>query len=189
MVDFTLHDTRSAPAAARPALEKVEKSMGFVPNLFGKMAEAPAALDGYLALSEIYGRSSLNAQDQQVALLAISVENGCEFCVAAHSAGAKSAGVGPEIVAALRRGETPAHTPLGALAAFARTVVRKRGFVDEESLQRFIDAGYTRQNVLEVVLATALKTLSNYTNHIAQTPLNRELESERWQASARKTAS
>lgn len=183
MTDFRLHTKDTAPEGARNTLEGIEKQFGFVPNLFAKLAESPQALDGYLALNGLLEQTSLSDTERQVALIAISVENRCEFCVSVHSFLAKNqAKVDPAVVAALRDGKALPDEKLNALARFVRHVVRERGWVDEAELERFLDAGYTRRQVLDVVLANALKTLSNYTNHIAGTPLNEQFESERWKA-------
>lgn len=182
MSDFKLHTMDSAPAESRDMLNAVQSKMGFVPNLFGKLAEAPAALEAYLALTSILEKTSLQPTEQQTILLAVAVENRCEFCVAAHSAGAGQAGVPKEVIQALRDRQDVPDERLGALARFAQTVVRDRGWVSEDELNRFLNAGYTQQNVFEVLVGVSLKTLSNYANHIAGTPLNKELSAVKWSA-------
>lgn len=110
------------------------------------------------------------------------MENRCEFCVAAHSGGAKQAGVSEDVIEALRNRRDVPDARLGALAQFAQSVVRERGWVGDHELDRFLEAGFTQQNVFEVLLGVSLKTLSNYANHIAGTPLNQELSSLKWSA-------
>lgn len=182
MVDFPLHTLETAPAEARDKLEAVQSKMGFIPNLFGKLAEAPTALEAYLALTALLEKTSLSPPEQQTILLAVAVENRCEFCVAAHSGGAKQAGVPQTVIEALRERREVPDPRLGELARFAQAVVRERGWVADSELQRFLEAGFTRQNVFEVLIGVSLKTLSNYANHIAGTPLNRELEALKWSA-------
>lgn len=184
MVDFTLHDATSAPEAARPRLEGAQKQMGFVPNLFGIMAEAPASLEAYQELSRIFDTTSLSPVEREVVLLAAAVENRCHFCVAAHSGRAKKAGMAEPDLEALRAGTDLTDPKLNALAGFTRAVVRERGHVDDATVQAFLDAGYERQQVLEVILGVAIKTLSNYTNHIADTPLNEQLRPLAWEEAA-----
>jgi AhpD family alkylhydroperoxidase len=181
MTRFTTHTIESAPAAARPTLEGAKKALGFVPNLYANLAEAPAALEGYTSLSAIFGKTSFSATERQVVLLATSVENACEFCVAAHSLIAKAMDkVDPAVVAALREHRPIADARLEALATFTRLVVRERGWVAGEVTERFLAAGYTRQQALEVVLGVTMKTLSNYANHLTGTTVNPELASEAW---------
>lgn len=178
MSHFPIHDVESAPEAAKPLLKGAQERMGFLPNLYRHMAEAPASLEGYLTLSEIYGKSSLSEAEQQIVLLAASAENNCDFCVAAHSDMAKNAGLSEEIVTETAHGhayDIPDER-LRALATFTRAVVAERGHPTEEQLEVFMASGYGHQQVLEVILGVTLKTLSNYTNHIAQTDLNEELK-------------
>lgn len=177
---FPLHTLETAPADAHPVLQGVKSRMGFVPNLLAKLAEAPAALEAYTTLSAIFDKTSLSPGERQVVLLTTALENRCEFCVAAHSAGAKHANVAPQIVNALRQGLPVSDPRLKALSAFARVMVHERGWVDQEGVTAFLNAGFTPQNVLEVIVGVTLKTLSNYTSHIVGTPLNDELRAERW---------
>jgi AhpD family alkylhydroperoxidase len=182
-MEFRLHDTRSAPEDSRLLLENAQKSMGFIPNLYGHLAAAPSALKAYLELSRLFESSSLSPVEQQAVLLAASVENRCEFCVAAHSMLAeKAAGASRELVQALRSSGTVQDTRLSALVGFTREVVAGRGWVAGEAMERFAAAGYGPQQAIEVVLGVSLKTLSNYVNHLAGTRTNRELADYAWQA-------
>lgn len=182
MAQFPLHTPETAPEEARGTLSTIQEKMGFLPNFYAKLATAPAALDAYMTVSDIFAKTSLTSGEQQTVLLTTAVENQCEFCVAAHSGGARQVGVPQEVVDAIRnRAEVP-DSRLRALSEFTQRVVRERGEVSDGSVQRFLDAGFTQQNVLEVVLGVSLKTLSNYANHIVETPLNKELASFEWKA-------
>ena len=180
MSQFEIHEIEDAPEAARPLLEGVQaKTGGFLPNLYKGLAEAPQALNAYLTLSDLLAKTSLSAQEQQVVLLAASIENNCHYCVAAHSSGARMAKVDKEEIALLRRGEPVGEPRLQALRLFTEAVVRERGHVSDH-LAAFREAGYTRAQALEVVMAVAMKTLSNYANHIIDTPLDDLLERMAW---------
>jgi uncharacterized peroxidase-related enzyme len=179
-MNFTIYNTDNAPEESKPLLNAAKESFGFVPNLLGEFAEAPAALEGYLKLNEIVGKTSFSAKEQQLAILTVSIENECHYCSAIHSTILKNQlNADEEIVDAVRNGESVPHEKYNALVTYVRTVVKKRGFVDDSEMESFIDAGYTKQNVLEVNLIIALKTISNYTNHIANTPLDEAFEAER----------
>lgn len=181
MVDFPNHTPESAPEPANQKLAEVKKGLGFVPNLYAKLAEAPAALEGYTTLSGIYDKTSFSNAERQVILLAASVENGCEFCVAAHSMTAKRMAKVPEdVVEAIRESQTLPDARLNALVQFTRQMVVNRGWMEEQQVQAFLDAGFTGQNALEVVLAVAMKTLSNYANHLTGTKTNEQFASEAW---------
>jgi AhpD family alkylhydroperoxidase len=119
--------------------------------------------------------------EQQLMMLAISHENGCEYCMAAHSTVADMVGMSKAVLTALRSGNILPSTKLDALRSFVVDVVRSRGRVSDHRIEEFLKAGYSRQNVLEVVFAVAMKTLSNYANHVAETPLDTQFLSHAWE--------
>lgn len=182
MTAFTIHTTETAPEASRPILEQARKGLGFVPNLYGALAAAPALLKAYTTVSQIFDGSSLSPTERQVVLLTTSFENRCEYCMAAHSAIAGMQKVPEDVIAALRSGEALADPKLQALRELTRTAVRERGWVPESDVQAFLDAGYGRQQVLEVVLGIGLKTMSNFTNHLSETPLDDAFQAQAWAA-------
>jgi uncharacterized peroxidase-related enzyme len=182
MNEFKVHDAQSASCGARETLEQVRKKYGFVPNLHGVLAESPTALEAYVSVSGTLEKSSLSPVERQVVLLSVSFENRCHYCVAAHSAVAKMAGADDEVLGALRNGGTLADSRLEALRNFTRKVVEKRGWVSDEETDAFFKAGFTKAQLLEVITGVALKTLSNYTNHIAHTPLDEPFQPLSWSA-------
>jgi uncharacterized peroxidase-related enzyme len=182
MTRFPVHTADSAPAASRPLLEGLQRSFGFVPNLFAVFAESPAALRGGLAIYEAFSASSLTSAEQQLVMLAVSEANDCTYCVAAHSTLAKRfAKVNPALVEAARLREPLADAKLDALVTFTRKVVEQRGLLAEADVAAFIDAGYTAAQVIEVLLGVGMKTFNNYVDHIAHTPLNDQFKAEAWQ--------
>jgi len=181
MSNFTIYTKENAPEAARALLAEREKKYGFVPNILGALAGSPAVLEAYISISNLLEKTSLAPQEQQVVLLTVSLENGCEYCVAAHSMVARMmAKVPSEIIDALRNGTEITDKKINALVGFTRTMVQERGHASQDDLQRFFNAGYTQAQALEVILGITLKTLSNYTNHIADTPLDEAFKSEEW---------
>ena len=185
MTEFVTHTIESAPAAARPLLEAAKAKLGFIPNLYGNLAEAPTALQAYFDLSAQFDKTSFTPVERQVVLLAISTENNCEFCVAAHSMTARKVVKVPgAVVDALRAGTTLPDAHLETLATFTRAVVRERGFVSSAAVDTFLRADFTRQQVVEVVLAVSMKTLSNYANHLTHTKTNPEFAVETWKRAA-----
>lgn len=179
-MNFTIYNTDNAPEESKTLLNAAKENFGFVPNLLGEFAEAPAVLEGYLKLNEIVGKTSFSAKEQQLAILTVSIENECHYCSAIHSTILKNQlNVDEEIVDAVRNGEPVPNEKYNALVSYVQTVVNKHGFVDDSEIESFINAGYSKQNVLEVNLIAALKTISNYTNHIADTPLDEAFEAEK----------
>lgn len=178
---FPLHTQDSAPEASKPQLAQVANAFGFVPNLTATLAESPAALAGYLQLSgAIEQHAALSPQQQQIVMLAVSEANGCDYCMAAHSLIAGMAQVPEETVATLRECGELTDPKEAALAKFARGVIENRGWVPEADQEAFLAAGFTRRQLLDVVAIVALKTLSNYANHLAHTPLDPAFEVHRW---------
>ena len=181
---YPVHTTETAPDTAKPTLAAAEKGFGFVPNLLGVMANAPALVSAYTTLSGIFDSASLNRAERQVVLLTTSYENDCAYCMAAHSAIAGMQSVPQEVIEGLRAGQSLADAKLEALRVFTRAVVVSRGWVSEAEKAAFFAAGYGEQQVLEVVLGVGLKTLSNYTNHIAETPLDAAFAPLTWSKAA-----
>jgi len=179
MTDFTLYTPDDAPGKSGELLADVQQKMGFLPNLYGMFAESDVTLEAYLTLSKLVSKTSLSPAEQQLVLLAASVENGCTYCVAAHSSGARMAKLDKPVIEALRTGKPIEDERLQALRAFTEAVIIKRGYANEE-VDAFIAAGFTRQNVLEILLCVAMKTLSNYTNHLVDTPLDDVLARMAW---------
>lgn len=184
MSNFIIHSIQNAPEAAKPLLTGAQQKFGFVPNLLARLAESSATLQAYLELSVLVETTALTPVEQQVVLLAASVENQCTYCIAAHSMMAKGmAKADATLVEALRQQQPLPDKKLNALAVFARAVVNLRGKVQGQVLDDFLSAGYTRQQVLEVLLGVTMKTLSNYANHImGATTLDAAFQAEAWDA-------
>ena len=181
---FPLHTPENAPEAARPILAGAKAAYGFLPNLLAVMAEAPALLKGYTTLAKIFEESSLSATERQIVLLATSYENNCDYCMAAHSAIAGMQKVAGDVIEALRSGQAIGDPKLEALRRFAASVAASRGWPGEADVKAFTDAGYGPAQMLEVILGVSVKTLSNYTNHLAETPLDPAFQPVAWSKSA-----
>lgn len=172
MTTFNVHTIDTAPGAAKPLLEGANKQLGFVPNLLGVMAEAPAALEAYLSLSGLFDKTSFSATERQLILLSVSQTNGCDYCLAAHSAIAGMQKVPPEVIAAARSGGDIPDAKLDALSKLAKSVAEARGWPEQALVEAFFAAGYTSANYLELIVGVTMKTLSNYVNHQAGTPID-----------------
>ena len=182
MINFSVHTAETAPEASRPLLEDLDRNFGFVPNLFGVFAESPAALRGALAIYAAFSASSLSRAEQELIMLAASEANDCEYCVAAHSTLARQkAKVSSTVVDAVRSRAQIPDAKLDALVTFTRKVVEQRGVLADAEVMALFDAGYTRAQLIEVLLGVGMKTFNNYVDHIAHTPLNDEFKAEAWQ--------
>jgi len=181
MVDFEIHDESSAPQDAKDVLRQAEEDFGMLPNIFGAMAESPTELKAYMSLSALLEETTLTVIERNVVLLAISFENECDYCMAAHSAVAQQLNVPLEIIEAVRNGDPIEDGKLESLRSFAAEVMCQRGHLPDAEVEVFLSAGYMKENILKIVLAVAMKTISNYTNHIADTPLDQAMKAFRWE--------
>ena len=182
MTQFERHTIESAPEESRELLEGSLKAFGRVPGLHGVMAEAPALLDGYKALHRLFAEeTSFDKDELTVVWQSINVEHECHYCVPAHTGIAKMMKVDDAISNALRD-ETPLpNDRLESLRTFTLQVVRQRGNVTDDQVAAFLDAGYTKRQILEVILGVAQKVMSNYTNHLAKTPVDKPMQAFAWE--------
>lgn len=172
MSGFTIHTLDTAPQASRQILQNVEKQLGFIPNLLATMAESPATLEAHQCLTTLFDKAAFTVTERQLVLLSISRYRNCSYCLAAHGAVAKMQKIPTEIINAAYYNEPLADAKLQALRAFIRAALEADGWVDQVSLQAFYQAGYQKRHVLEVMLGISLNTLSNYVNHINDTPID-----------------
>jgi uncharacterized peroxidase-related enzyme len=180
MTTFTTYTIESAPEKSKTFLQGAKEAFGFVPNLLGTMAEAPSLLEGYMALAAIFDKSSFSETERQIVLMTNNRLNGCTYCMSAHTALSKMGGVADDVIESLRSGTSIAEPKLEALRQFTIVINKTRGWPEQSDLGAFIKAGYTQQNVLEVILGTSLKVMSNYANHIAETELDDEFKAVAW---------
>lgn len=172
----------SAHPDVRPLLEKAEAQLGFLPNMYAVMANSPGLLSTYL---DGYGRfrkaSGFTPVEQEVVFLTISRTNGCDYCIAAHSMMADRVSKVPAAVTeAIRSGRAIPDARLHALSHFTETMLRSRGMPLKHDVDAFLAAGYAERHVLEIILAIAVKTLSNYANHLFHTPSDAAFEGYEW---------
>lgn len=178
--NFKIHTIDSAPEASKPILGAAKKKMGFVPNLMATMSESPVMVESYLTLMGLFDKSRLSETERQIILMTNNRLNGCTYCMAAHTAVSKMAKVDEDIIEALRSGSELEDPKLEALRQFAIIMNESRGWAAEEQVADFIAAGYTKETVLEVVVGTSLKVLSNYSTHIVEPELDKAFLPVAW---------
>ncbi len=171
-----------AEPKAKVLLEDAQKKLGFVPNMYYAMANSPGLLNTYMqGYSAFRKNSGFSSIEQEVIFLAISQVNGCEYCMAAHSFLAEAAsGVPSDITAAIRDGKRVPELQLSALSVFARLMVTKHGLPSSSEVEAFLSAGYKEKDILEIIHAIAVKTISNYTNHIFHTKVDNIFSPHEW---------
>lgn len=177
---FPLFDDKTAPEKARPILNKTKEEFKMIPNLERTMALAPALLESYVTCWDLFNNTSLSPIERQIVYQTANFENECDYCVPWHTLLSKQAKMPPEDIEALRNGAKLSNNRYEALRIFTRSLIRTRGKIVRSELNAFVESGYTTEQALEVVLGIAIKTMSNYTNSIAGTPLDDTVKSYQW---------
>ncbi|KWF37867.1 carboxymuconolactone decarboxylase family protein [Burkholderia pseudomultivorans] len=182
MSRYPVHTPESAPAQSRPVLARLRQTFGTIPNIAATMAGSPVLINGFIGLFEQVHSSSLTEPQIQTLLLTNAVTNASEWPAAFHTALALNAGVSRADVDAIRHGALPGDAQLSALSALARTLIEKRGRVTEADRNRFADAGFSAEQILEVVAVVAASTITNYTAGVTRPPLEAPFDAFAWHA-------
>ncbi|MDR5760055.1 carboxymuconolactone decarboxylase family protein [Caballeronia sp. LZ035] len=180
MSSHVIHTTASAPAQSRPVLEQLQQRFGLIPNIAGAMAASPVLINGFIRLFERVHASSLTEPQIQTLLLTNAVVNASEWPVAFHTALALKEGVAPADVDAIRHGALPGDASLAALSGLARALIERRGRVSTRDQERFLAAGFSEEQILEVIAVVAASTITNYAGSITQPPLETQFEAFAW---------
>jgi uncharacterized peroxidase-related enzyme len=152
-------------------LSQLKASMGMIPNLFATLANAPVALDGYLALKKALSRGRLTDRQREILSLAVGQEDECRYCLSAHTKSAKAAGMSEADVLKARSGD--GDDPFErSLASFAKAIVHERGHLSNEELENARKAGIDDGLVMEIIANVALNTFTNYVNEVAGTEVD-----------------
>jgi alkylhydroperoxidase family enzyme len=182
---FDQYDETNAPDEAKPFLANTKASFGMIPNLERTMAAEPTLLSVYSFAWDKFNDSPFDDIEQQVIYQTVNFENECNYCVPWHTVLSKKAKTPQDIIDALRAGTRISDPKLEALSEFTRRLLHNRGKITQGQLEAFFQHGYTDRHALAVVLGIAIKTMSNFTNSIAETPLDKEVEAYKWRKPTR----
>ena len=181
MKELTLYDLDTAPDDSKPLLENSVKGFGMIPNLHAVMAESPGLLEGYQILHKLAQATAFNAEELTIVWQTINVEHECHYCVPAHTYIANAMKVDPAITEALRSSSPMPNEKLQALQDTTLAIVRSRGRLTTEQQEAFYAAGYDTRHVLDIILILSQKVMSNYVNHIAETPVDAPFQEFAWE--------
>ncbi|KZS41269.1 alkylhydroperoxidase [Aquimarina aggregata] len=170
MSTFNVPTREEVSANNQAIFDNLNKGLGFVPNLFATYAHSDTALENYLNFSN--AKTSLSAKEKEVVNLAVSQVNNCLYCLSAHTAIGKMNGFSEEQILELRQGKASFDTKLDALAKLSRNITENRGATDTEVLENFLNAGYTKGSVIDVISLVGDKTISNYLHKTTQVPVD-----------------
>jgi alkylhydroperoxidase family enzyme len=182
MDNFQIHTIDTAPEQSKPALQGLQEALGMIPNAAATMAGSPVLINAFVASFGNFHGSSFDETQKQVLLLTNAVTLGCQWTVAFHSTIALKVGVAESDVTAIRGGELPADPRLSALSALTRSLVASQGRAATAEVARFLAAGYTRSQVLEVIAGIAISTMAGITGSVARTPVEDPFKAQAWDA-------
>ncbi|HSI69364.1 MAG TPA: carboxymuconolactone decarboxylase family protein [Gillisia sp.] len=160
-------------------LQRAKKANGMIPNMYKNMVNLPALQETYdTGYSKFREESKFTPAEQEVVLLTISIANSCGYCTAAHSYIAENVSKTPQdVIEAIREGKEIEDDKFRALHEFTRVMNESRGNPTPELAQKFLDAGFSEKQILAIILAQAVKTISNYSNHIFHTEVDEAFSS------------
>ena len=181
-LNYPTHTLASAPENSKPALEQLEKAFGVIPNIAGAIANSPKLINSLVGVFQQVHSSSFTEQEIQIVLLTDAVVNSCTYAVAFHTALATQQGVGSEETDAIRARRAPKDKRFAALSTLAKTLIEKRGHVSVQELDEFMAAGFTKEQVLEVIAIVAASTITNYAGTIANPPFDEAFRPYAWQS-------
>jgi uncharacterized peroxidase-related enzyme len=184
IISLPLLDESTDNLEAKKLLTSTKAKMGFIPNIFAMMANSPGLLETYfLGDAKFREISSLTAVEQEIVYLSISLENTCNYCMAAHSTIAHNKSKVPaEILEAIRKNQEIPDQKLNALSTFTKALVAQRGRPAPHVIQDFLAQGYEQSHMLAIILAVSTKTMSNYVNHLAELPVDEAFKNFEWNA-------
>jgi uncharacterized peroxidase-related enzyme len=162
----------TSPAASQPLLEAVRKQLGSAPNLFRIVGNSPAGLEGYLGLNGALGKGRLDVRTRNRIALTVAEENGCAYCLSAHTYLGKNVARLDDAELDANRDARSSDAKAAVALHFARQLVRTRGHVSDEDVQAVKAAGYDDAQIVEIILHVALNTLTNYINTALATDID-----------------
>jgi alkylhydroperoxidase family enzyme len=180
MPNYPVQTIASAPEGSKPALEQLKKAFGVVPNIVGAIANSPKLINSLVGLFGQVHSPGLTEAENQIVLLTDAVTNSSTYAVAFHTALALQQGISSEETTAIRERRLPADKRFAALSALAKALIEKRGHLTEPDLASFNAAGFTKEQVLEIIAIVAASTITNYTGTIANPPLEDAIRQHAW---------
>lgn len=182
MQKFTIHTIETAPAASKQTLQGLKQNFGFIPNAAATMAGSPSLINAFVSSFGSFQGGSLSEHEKNIVLLTNAVTLNCPWTTAFHSTITLKAGVAPDDVAAIRDGNAPTDPKLAALSNLAKALIERKGRAASTEVERFIAAGYTQPQILEVIAGIAVSTMAATTANLADTPVEDLFKAQAWKA-------
>ena len=160
MSRITVVTRDSANADQKALLDAIQGALGMVPNFLGVLAHSPDALKAFLGLHGIAGSGRLDPQTRERIALAIAQGNSCEYCLSAHTAMGRKAGLSGAEIEANRAG-TSQDAKAAAAVAFARALNSHLGEVTQAEFDAVREAGYGDAEIVEIITHVGMNILTN----------------------------
>jgi len=174
MHKFKIHTLDTAPEESKEILKQSKEGAGFIPNMHAIMAESPVLLRAYKEMGNLFNQTSFTPVEREIIEMTINQVNGCIYCVAAHSYFDRLSNFPENILTAMLEGKPFDDSKLQTLRLFTKLVIEKKGWINSEEIDTFMAVGYSNEQLLELIVGITHKILSNYVNHIAGTPIDKQ---------------
>ncbi len=170
MRPFNVPERSEVTEQNQKIFDDLKSKLDFVPNIYATYAHSDNALGRYLTFAN--GKTSLNNKEKEVVNLVVSQVNGCTYCQAAHTALGKMNGFTEEQTIELRKGHAPFNEKFDALAKLTQAVAENRGKINDDVLQNFFDAGYDKENLVDVIVNIGEKATTNFLHNVTEIPVD-----------------
>ena len=170
MTTFTVPTRDQVSPANQAHFDSLKKGLGMVPNLYATLAFSENALSSYMALQG--AKSSLTGKAREVVNLVVSQVNSCAYCLAAHTAIGKMVGFSDAQIIEVRHGRASFDARLDALAVLVKNIAVERGHADPALVDAFLAAGWTQENLVDVIVTIGDKTVTNYLHGTTKVPVD-----------------
>ncbi len=167
-INVPTRDQVSAPNQAM--FDQLAKQLGMVPNLYATLAHSENALGNYLAFQN--AKSSITGKAREIVNLVVSQVNECAYCLAAHTVIGGMVGFTGDQILEIRSGRASFDAKLDALATLARDIALNRGHASAGFVDRFLAAGWTKENLVDAIVVIGDKTVTNYLHATTQVPVD-----------------
>jgi AhpD family alkylhydroperoxidase len=180
MFTYQIHTVETAPEKSKPVLKQVQQAFGLIPNVAGAIANSPELTEAFIGLFQKVHSGSFTEAEIQALLLTNAVTNSCSWAVAFHTALALKEGLDPADVQAIRERRLPKDQRYAALSRLAKTLIEKRGHATDQDLVAFIEAGFEKEQALEILAAIAASTITNYVGNLTHPALENQFQEHAW---------
>jgi AhpD family alkylhydroperoxidase len=175
MTKFAIPKKEEVSRSNKTIFAHLEKTVGFIPNIYALMAYSPTALDTFLKFEN--AATLLSKREVELVKLIVSEVNGFQYCISAHTLIGKLNGFTKEEMLEIRSGSAAFNSKYNALALITKEMAVNKGHVAETTITGFLNAGYTKGTLIELAQIVAGMEITNYLHKLLKVPIDIELTS------------